>query len=720
MNFKVFLGNMYDDFVSKGIILEKEKARDLDEKIDRLNKYLEKLERVQEKENLRDKIKKLYYDRYVIKEENIPDFYWHFLEKKYLDQGYGKYNLVEPESYQDKELREVHINQIRNEQMDSLDAWLDYFFSPDSSYLPMWFKVWAFQGMLKIGNLNEERTAYQRRSRTAVNPFVNIDSELLGKSVEYLKAYLNGEELEEEIKNHIQNKNFAQIYGYLLANKKEIKIHGDEGIWIKYLQERKKEIEEKNNKGQEPNYLKLYQSLQGYNTGWCTAASKETAKSQLEGGDFYVYYTKNEDGEYVLPRIAIRMEGDSIGEIRGIAENQNLEPNMEKVLKEKLEEFPDKDKYLKKVRDMENLTKIYNEYKTRELTKEELRFLYELDEEILGFGYQRDPRIAEILSIRDPKTDLANVLDCRIEQISLTEEEALSGDIIYHYGDLILYSDYTLKELILPETIKGNLVLCLPSLEGVTLPKTIRGNLNLRSLVSLNGVTFPETIEGYLDLNSVTSLEEVTFPETIGWDLNLESLVSLNGVTFPETIEGSLDLNSVTSLEEVTFPETIGGDLNLESLVSLEGVTLPKTIGWDLNLKSLVSLNGVTFPETIGGDLYLNSVTSLNGVTFPKTIGYSLYLDSLTSLNGVILPETIERYLILKAFTIEKLLDTELPKFEKIILANNIVYTYEEFQSKIAELKLVNMQNEKEMLLNGKQTLMMVKENEKQEESLKK
>ena len=426
MKFKVFLGTLYDDLVNRNIIKETEKTHDLNEKIERLNKYLERLKRIQEKEELKNKIKILYYDRYIIKEENIPDSYWHFLEKKYLDQGYGKFNLVEPQNTSDKELRKGHIRQITNEQLDSIDNWLNYFFSPDSDYLPMWAKVWSFQGMLKIGNLNEEKTAYQRRSKTAINPFVNIDSELLGKSVEYLKAYLNGEELEEEIKEKIKNKNFAQIYGYLLANKKEIKIKGNDGIWIKYLQERKEEIEEKNTKGQVPNSLKLYQSLQGYNTGWCTAASKETAKDQLTNGDFYVYYTKNENGDYVIPRIAIRMEENTIGEIRGIAANQNLESDMEKVLKEKLEEFPDKDKYLKKVRDMESLTKIYNEYKIRKLTKEELRFLYEIDEKILGFGYQEDPRITEILSTRDLRADLANVFDCRKDQISVTNEEALS------------------------------------------------------------------------------------------------------------------------------------------------------------------------------------------------------------------------------------------------------------------------------------------------------
>lgn len=104
MNFKVFLGTIYDDLVNKKIIIEKEQPKDLDGKIARLNRYLEKLERVSkkasEKERYITNLKKLYYDKYLIKEEKIPASYWHHLEQKYLDNGYGKYNLVEPIIYQ--------------------------------------------------------------------------------------------------------------------------------------------------------------------------------------------------------------------------------------------------------------------------------------------------------------------------------------------------------------------------------------------------------------------------------------------------------------------------------------------------------------------------------------------------------------------------------------------------------------------------------------------
>ena len=70
------------------------------------------------------------------------------------------------------------------------------------------------------------------------------------------------------------------------------------------------------------------------------------------------------------------MENGNIGEIRGIAKDQNLEPEMEKVVEEKIKKFPDKDKYYKKVNDMKLLTNIYNiQEQGIELTKwEEMAF----------------------------------------------------------------------------------------------------------------------------------------------------------------------------------------------------------------------------------------------------------------------------------------------------------------------------------------------------------
>lgn len=281
-----FLGMLYDILVTNNIKTYKDKPKDLKEKVNRLNDYLDKLKRVQDRaiDNKRYlyMVKKLYYDRYVIKEDNIPDGYLKFLENQYLEQGYGHINLVEPNTYKDEELRKEHIETIIREQKDSLDNWLNYFLSKDSDYLPMWAKVWAFQGMLQIGNLNKNKDGYDKRSKTTTNPFVSFDSEILGRCVSLIEETFEKKEMtDEEVKKLVESGSFSKLYGKLLANKKQVKAETTDGIWIKYNQESEDDIKIKADQGKETEYIKLYNSLQGYNTGWCTAGSGETAKKQL-------------------------------------------------------------------------------------------------------------------------------------------------------------------------------------------------------------------------------------------------------------------------------------------------------------------------------------------------------------------------------------------------------------------------------------------------------
>ena len=64
---------------------------------------------------------------------------------------------------------------------------------------------------------------------------------------------------------------------------------------------------------------------------------------------------------------------------------------------------------------MKLLTKNDNKVKQGlELTVEELRFLYEIDSNIIGFGYGKDPRINEIINTRGKIRDLAFIFDCRL------------------------------------------------------------------------------------------------------------------------------------------------------------------------------------------------------------------------------------------------------------------------------------------------------------------
>ena len=79
--------------------------------------------------------------------------------------------------------------------------------------------------------------------------------------------------------------------------------------------------------------------MQGHGTGWCTAG-ESTANMQLQGGDFYVYYTRDEDGKDTVPRVAVRMQEGTVAEVRGVNAAQELEPVMADITSERLQDLP--------------------------------------------------------------------------------------------------------------------------------------------------------------------------------------------------------------------------------------------------------------------------------------------------------------------------------------------------------------------------------------------
>jgi hypothetical protein len=77
-------------------------------------------------------------------------------------------------------------------------------------------------------------------------------------------------------------------------------------------------------------------------TPWCTGASVSTARSQIERGDFYIYYQNGQ------PEVAVRMDdSDRIGEIRGNSPNQALSKPQQEIAFKFLQSrnFTNTDKY---------------------------------------------------------------------------------------------------------------------------------------------------------------------------------------------------------------------------------------------------------------------------------------------------------------------------------------------------------------------------------------
>ncbi|MEK7076984.1 MAG: hypothetical protein AAB967_02015, partial [Patescibacteria group bacterium] len=280
----------------------------------------------------------------------------------------------------------------------SLDQWISYLSDANEPY-PVWFRYYAFRNILDLGDYDKDKGEFTKRSPGSVRLFPEIDRGALAwvrdrigvahdekdeKGRFVLDRLRNAQEATGTPRDQLLTKekaaqfaklSFAKQYAEGIKQAGEITQEMREearGKWVKYQ------------KDTDP--TALWASLQNKGTTWCTKGFA-TAETQLKGGDFYVYYTLDRQGKPTIPRIAIRMQEERIGEMRGVADNdQNLEGNMAPIAEEKMWELPGAEKYKKASADMKVLTAIEKKTQKGEaLTKDDLVFLYELNAPIEGF-----------------------------------------------------------------------------------------------------------------------------------------------------------------------------------------------------------------------------------------------------------------------------------------------------------------------------------------------
>jgi hypothetical protein len=550
---------------------------------EKISAWLEVIKRThtghREDPGVMERIKDYYNKKYAIKPEDIPESYFENQKRLAREQGHGDIKITD-------EMRRQLVEVIVSDQKSTLDNWVDYFSSPDADAYPMWAKYWAFTNMLKLSTFDKEKHAFGKRDKGTVAPFPDLNREALAYVVDAIvkktsKEKVQAAEDNPEFKKILQGESFGKLYAWAIEKvtpAEESELKSTAGEWKKYDR----------NSGHMP----LVESLQGHGTGWCTAG-ESTAKAQLGSGDFYVYYSYDKNDQPTVPRVAIRMEEGNIAEVRGVAADQNLDPYIGKVVEEKLAEFPDGKAYQKKSADMKRLTEIDRKNTAGEkLNAGDLRFIYEIDAKIQGFGYRRDPRIKEILAGRDVKNDISLATGFSKDQISTTqvEVEALGGGIKFHFGVLNLSG---------LQSAEGA--------EGLKLPETVTGNLSLGGLQSAEGLKLPETINGNLDLGDLQSAEGLELPETIGGSLFLSGLQSAEGLNLPEMVHGGLILSGLQSAEGLNLPEVVEGNLYLSGLRSAKGLKLPQKVGF-IDLSGLQSAEGLELPEGVSGVVDLSGV----------------------------------------------------------------------------------------------------------------
>lgn len=327
-------------------------------------------------------------DAHVIKPEDVPESYFAFQRRIAREQGHGDIEIT-------PDMRRQLIEAAQADQRGSLEKWVEYLGGDDGSY-PDWFKRYAWDSVTKLGAYDKEKAKFGRRDATTVAPYPELNREALAYTYDTVKKFhVLGEKIDDnKLTQILKEGSFGRLYAHAITevtpDNPEL-LNSVEGSWTLF------------NQTHDPRTARrLSGSLQGHGTGWCTAG-ESTAAAQLSAGDFYVYYTRDEDGRDTVPRVAVRMQSGEVAEVRGVLPNQNMEPIMADIVNDKLRTLPGGEQYVRRAEDMKRLTDLENTLKNNPdmvLSSADLAFLYELHRDIDGFGYERDPRIDEIKARR--------------------------------------------------------------------------------------------------------------------------------------------------------------------------------------------------------------------------------------------------------------------------------------------------------------------------------
>ena len=400
-----------------------EKARKQKEKLPGKNNerrnfaYLSRLDNMVEKHGdaLEQKLWAASAENLVMDYEDIPDAYWKQQEQILRDNGQGR------ELSRDE--KETLAEDLIEKQRESINTWSNYLGDKDCPY-PLWFKVYAFDGVSKMGLINKETKEFEKRDKSTVASFPTLNPEVLAKVYRNINEFY-GVDKEDWLAQHpddeklvslVKSGNFPKLYAKELFETKTIiktpeKPEDIEGDWFTYQL------------GDEDELAKAAEG-----TGWCIAdpnvAHNYLSYGNYAGNDndweedednseednqnsskakFIIFKLKapnSPDGYSTNGVASIRLDPDGmVTEVSGLNEGQAIEDSLIPTVKEKVLSLPGGKEFLQKFEDKQTLIKLDHKLqKGEDLTKEELSFLYELDRPIANLDTynDEDPRITEL------------------------------------------------------------------------------------------------------------------------------------------------------------------------------------------------------------------------------------------------------------------------------------------------------------------------------------
>ena len=381
--------------------------------------YLSRLDRIIKKhgDKAEQKIWEASAESVVMDFEDIPDSYWKQQEQILRDNGQGR-ELSRSE-------KEILADDLIEKQRESITSWTNYLGDKNCPY-PLWFKVYAFDGISKMSNaLNLDDADYNRRDNTTALSFPKLNAEILAKVYRQINDFYGVDKEnwlaqhsdDEKLVSLVKSANFPKLYAKELVDTKVIlktperteDIHGD---WFEYKLGDEEEIASLAEGTRwcvvDPNvahnYLTYGQFINpGEDNNYDDDDWEDDDQTEYPEAKFIIFRLEdpNSPGVYASNGSAsIRLDPDGmVAEVSGLGEGQAIEDALVPTVKKKTLSLPGGEKYLQKFDDKQTLIRLDKKMKkVQDLTKEELSFLYELDRPIatLDTYNRRDPRIPEL------------------------------------------------------------------------------------------------------------------------------------------------------------------------------------------------------------------------------------------------------------------------------------------------------------------------------------
>ena len=392
------------------------KARNKKEKLPGKNNerrnfaYLSRLDRIVEKygDEAEQKLWEASTENLVMDYEDIPDAYWKQQEQILRDNGQGR-KLSEYE-------KKILADDLIDKQRQSITSWTNYLSDKNCPY-PLWFKVYAFDGISKMSNaLNLDDADYSRRDNTTALSFPKLNAEILAKVYRQINDFygvdkenwLSKHSDDEKLVSLVKSANFPKLYAKELVDTKVIlktperteDVHGD---WFEYKLGDEEEIASLAEGTRwcvvDPNVAHNYLVYGEYGHSRSTGSDEESNSK----AKFIIFRLEDPNSPGIFASngsASIRLDPNGIvDEISGLNDGQAVEDALVPIVKEKALSLPGGEKYLQKFDDKQALIRLDKKMeKGEDLTKEELSFLYELDRPIatLDTYNEEDPRIPEL------------------------------------------------------------------------------------------------------------------------------------------------------------------------------------------------------------------------------------------------------------------------------------------------------------------------------------